>query len=188
METSRDQPTPAEAHLAAVQGLFLQYQPAVRGYILSMIPDFSLAEDVMQETFIVVTRKAAGFELGTSFPAWVKTIARFKALEAIRVNRNSPEYLSEEVIQALGADRSEFRENEDERLVHLASCIDELAPQAKRSILFRYKNDHLPPEIAGLMGCTVQSVNVTLSRARAFLRECVTRKASAPISSAPRHA
>lgn len=187
MEESRDHPTQTEAHVASVQRLFLQYQPAVRGYILSMIPDFSLAEDVMQETFIVVTRKATSFELGTSFPAWVKTIARFKALEAIRVNRNSPEYLSEEVIQALGADRSEFRENEDERLVHLATCINELAPQAKRSILYRYKNDHLPPEIAELMGCTVQSINVTLSRARAFLRECVIRKAAEEISREPRH-
>lgn len=187
MEDSHEPPTAAETHVAAVQGLFLQYQPAVRGYILSMIPDFSVAEDVMQETFIVVTRKAASFELGTSFPAWVKTIARFKALEAIRVHRNSPEYLSEEVIQALGADRSGFHKNEDERLVHLAACINELAPQAKRSILFRYKNDHLPPEIADLMGCTVQSVNVTLSRARAFLRECVMRKTTEEISGEPRH-
>jgi len=187
MENSRDQQTQGEAHVASVQRLFLQYQPAVRGYILSMIPDFSLAEDVMQEAFIVVTKKAASFELGTSFPAWVKSIARFKALEAIRVRRNSPDYLSEEVIQALGADRSEFQENEDERLVHLAACINELAPQAKRSILFRYKNDHLPPEIADLMGCTVQSVNVTLSRARAFLRECVTRKTAEEFSREPRH-
>ena len=171
--------TKEEAHTAAVQGLFLQFQPAVRGYVLSMIPDFSLADDVMQEIFLVVTRKAASFELGTSFPAWVKTIARFKGLEAIRAGRSRCETLSEEVLQALGAERSDFRNDTDERLGLLASCIEELAPQARRSIDFRYRQDHLPPEIAGLMGCTVQSVNVTLSRARAFLRECVMRKMEA---------
>ncbi len=171
--------TKEETHTTAVQGLFLQYQPAVRGYVLSMIPDFSLADDVMQEIFLVVTRKAAAFELGTSFPAWVKTIARFKALEAIRAGRARCETLSEEVIQALGAERAEFRGNTDERLGLLAACIDELAPQARRSIDLRYRKDHLPPEIAGLMGCTVQSVNVTLSRARAFLRDCVLRKMAA---------
>lgn len=168
-----------EAHTAAVQGLFLQFQPAVRGYVLSMIPDFSLADDVMQEIFLVVTRKAASFEIGTSFPAWVKTIARFKALEAIRAGRSRGEALSEEVLEALGAERSEFRSDTDERLTLLASCLQELAPQARRSIDLRYKQDHLPPQIAGLMGCTVQSVNVTLSRARAFLRECVLRKMDA---------
>ena len=165
-----------EGHTAAVQGLFLQFQPAVRGYVLSMIPDFSLADDVMQEIFLVVTRKATSFEIGTSFPAWVKTIARFKALEAIRAGRSRCETLSEEVLQALGAERSEFHGETDERLALLATCLQELAPQARRSIDLRYKQDHLPPEIAGLMGCTVQSVNVTLSRARAFLRECVLRK------------
>jgi RNA polymerase sigma-70 factor (ECF subfamily) len=162
-----------------VQGLFLQFQPAIRGYILSMIPDFSQADDVMQETFLVVTRKAASFELGTSFPAWVKTIARFKALEALRGGRCRFESLSEEVLEAIGAERTEFRGDTDDRLALLAECVDELAPQARRSIDFRYRNDHLPPEIADRMGCTVQSVNVTLSRARAFLRDCVLRKMAA---------
>ena len=173
-----DEPaTPEEAHTAQVQGLFLQYQPAVRGYVLAMIPDFSLADDVVQETFLTVTRKAASFELGTSFAAWVKTIARFKALEAIRARRF--ETLSDEVLQALGAEPRELRGETDERLPLLRACLDQLAPQARRSIDYRYQNDHLPPQIAGLMGCTVQSVNVTLSRARAFLRECVMRKMEA---------
>jgi RNA polymerase sigma-70 factor (ECF subfamily) len=168
-----------EAHTAAVQGLFLQFQPAVRGYVISMLPDFSLADDVMQEIFLVVTRKAASFEIGTSFPAWVKTIARFKVMEAMRAGRSKCETLSEEVLQALDAERTEFRSGGDERLHLLASCMEELAPQARRSIDFRYKQDHQPPQIAELMGCTVQSVNVTLSRARAFLRECVLRKMDA---------
>ena len=180
MHDETDKPTVEEAHTAAVQGLFLKFQPAIRSYILSIIPDFSLADDVVQETFLVVTRKAASFELGTSFTAWVKTIARFKALEAIRAGRGRCETLSVEVIEALGAEQAEFRGDTDERLVLLSACIRELAPQARRSIEFRYRGDHLPPEIAGLMGCTVQSVNVTLSRARAFLRECVMRKLSAP--------
>lgn len=169
-------PEKDEAHTAAVQGLFLQYQPAVRGYILSIVPDFSMADDVIQETFLVVTRKAASFELGTSFPAWVKTIARYKALEAIRSGRGRFESLSDEVIEALSAERHEFRTDTDERLTLLASCIEELAPQAKRSINLRYRNDHLPPEIASRMSCTIQSINVTLSRARSFLRDCVLRK------------
>lgn len=168
-----------ETHTEAVQKLFLQYQPAIRSHILSMIPDFSLADDVMQEIFLVVTRKADSFTLGSSFPAWVKTIARFKALEAIRSSGSHRfECLSEEVLEALGAEQRDFPSQMDERLCLLADCLGELAPQARRSIEFRYRNDHLPPEIANLMGCTVQSVNVTLSRARSFLRECVQRKMS----------
>lgn len=172
-------PTPIDEgdHTAKVQGLFLQYQPAVRGFVLAMIPDFSLADDVMQETFLVVTRKAHTFELGTSFAAWVKTIARFKALEAIRARRF--ESLSDEVLEALSTEPREFGGDSDERIALLRGCLDQLAPQARRSIDYRYRNEHMPPQIAGLMGCTVQSINVTLSRARAFLRECVQRRMEA---------
>ncbi len=166
-----------EDKTARVQGLFLQYQPAIRGYILSMVPDFSLADDIVQETFLVVTRRASTFELGSSFAAWVRTIARFKTLEAIRARRF--ESLSEEVLAALGTEDREFEGATDERISFLRSCVEKLAPQARKSIQLRYEGDHLPPQIAGLMGCTVQSVNVTLSRARAFLRDCVQRTMAA---------
>ncbi|MBK1817017.1 sigma-70 family RNA polymerase sigma factor [Luteolibacter yonseiensis] len=171
-------PTPSSIdendHTTKVQGLFIQHQPEIRGFVLAMIPNFSLADDVMQETFLIVTKKAASFEIGTSFAAWVKTIARYKALEAIRARKFDT--LSEEVLEALGSEPHEFAGDTDERLVLLRGCLDQLAPQARRSIDYRYQNENLPPQIASLMGCTVQSVNVTLSRARTFLRECVQRR------------
>ena len=172
-----------EDKIAKVQGLFLQYQPAIRGYILSMIPDFSLADDVVQETFLVVTRKASTFELGTSFGAWVRTIARFKVLEAIRARKF--ETLSEEVLDALATEDRGFAGDTDERIRLLRGCMEQLAPQARKSIRYRYEQDHLPPQIARLMGCTVPSVNVTLSRARAFLRDCVERNMATNLSGSP---
>lgn len=113
----------AEAHSAAVPGLFLQFLPAIRCYILSMVPDFSQADDVTRETLLVVTKKAASFEIGTSFPAWVKTIARFKALESPRSGRGSFECLSEEVKDPIGAERTEFRSETDERLALPTSLL-----------------------------------------------------------------
>jgi len=164
-------------HITRVQGLFIQHQPEIRGFVLAMIPNFSMADDVVQETFLIVTKKALSFEIGTSFSAWVKTIARYKALEAIRARRFDT--LSEDVLEALGTEPHEFAGDTDERLVVLRGCLEQLAPQARRSIDYRYQNENLPPQIANLMGCTVQSVNVTLSRARTFLRECVQRRMAA---------
>ena len=168
----------AEEHTAAVQRLFIQHQPMVRSFILGMIPDFSMADDVVQETFMVVTRKAAAFEVGTSFPAWVKTIARYKALEAIRASRGKMEFLSEEVLDVLFAESHDLPENVDQRLQHLSHCLNQLAPTARKAIDYRYRHDYRPPEIARLIGCTIQSINVTLSRARALLRSCVSRRAA----------
>ena len=163
-------------HVAQVQGLFLKHQPAVRGYILSMIPDFSLADDLVQETFLVVTRKADSFVLGTSFLAWVRTIARFKVLETLRADNRRPSCLSEEILEILAGEEENAPVEADTYMKHLDHCLGKLAPQARRAIELRYRGDHRPPEIARLLGCTVPSVNVTLSRARAFLRNCVDQQ------------
>ena len=60
---------------AHVQSLFLQHLPALRGFVLSLVSDFSLVDDVVQETFVTVTAKAASYQRGTNFRAWVWTIA-----------------------------------------------------------------------------------------------------------------
>jgi len=43
----------------------------------------------------------------------------------------------------------------------------------------RDQQAHRPPEIARIMGWTVEAVHVALSRARVFLRGCVTRRMGA---------
>jgi RNA polymerase sigma-70 factor (ECF subfamily) len=136
-------------------------------------------DDVIQETFITVNAKAAEFERGTNFRAWLWTIARFKALQALDARAGRHEQLDTEVIEALCAHDDAENWHDEEYLRQLAHCIGELAPQARRAIELRYHQAHRPPEIARLMGWTVEAVHVALSRARVFLRQCVTRRMKA---------
>jgi RNA polymerase sigma-70 factor (ECF subfamily) len=169
-------PDDHDTHVQAVQALFLQYQPGIRAFVISMVSDFSLADDVMQEAFLVVIKKAETFELGSNFPAWARSICRFKALETLRKQKKLSIGLSEEVLDALTFEPREFRRDTDERLIYLEECLEKLAPQARRSIDLRYANDHLPTQIAEITGGAIAAVNVTLSRARRFLRECVQER------------
>ena len=84
-----------------VQQLFVRHQGIVKAFILSLQPGFADAEDVLQETFLVVTRRAADFREGTNFVAWACSIARLKLFEARR-NASAPG-LSEETLAALAA-------------------------------------------------------------------------------------
>ena len=59
-----------------VQGLFLRHAGVLRGFVLGLLPDANRAEDVFQELFLTVTRKAADFRPGTNFLAWARSIAR----------------------------------------------------------------------------------------------------------------
>src|SRR5438270_9490379 len=85
-----------------VQQLFVKHQLGLRAFILSLEPNFTDAEDLLQEVFLVITRKANEFKEGTNFFAWGCTIARFKLMELLR-RRAKSQALSEEVIEALCA-------------------------------------------------------------------------------------
>src|SRR4051812_1550189 len=89
--------------LEFVQGLFVQHLPALRGFVLSLVSRFDLVDDIVQETFLIVSAKAGEFERGTNFRAWAWTIARFKALQALESRTSHQERLSPEVLEALCA-------------------------------------------------------------------------------------
>ncbi|MGV3534024.1 MAG: sigma-70 family RNA polymerase sigma factor [Chthoniobacteraceae bacterium] len=158
-----------------VSALFVRYSPEVRGFILALLPNPSLADDVFQETFLTVMRKSGDFQPGTNFLAWACTVARYKVMESMRSKASRMRPLSEEVIESLCAMMPE-PQNEDRELQALNECVEELHPHTKRAVELRYEQGHKPAEIANRLGWTAESVYVVLSRARATLRECVERK------------
>jgi RNA polymerase sigma-70 factor (ECF subfamily) len=162
------------AKIALVQQLFVQNLVPLRGMLAALVRDRHRVDDLVQETFLTVTAKAAVFREGTSFRGWCFTIARYKVLESFRA-RPSGEALSPEVLEALTAVEPVLPPNE-ERMQHLTICMEKLAPQARRAIELRYQQSHTPPEIAHVMGWTTGAVKVALSRARIVLRECVERQ------------
>ncbi|HET6407908.1 MAG TPA: sigma-70 family RNA polymerase sigma factor [Chthoniobacteraceae bacterium] len=161
----------------SVNALFVQFSPEIRGFILALMPNMSRADDVFQETFLTVSRKAADFQPGTNFLAWACTIARFKVLEAGRKRPNDLQPMSEEVLESLSAVVPE-PVNQEHELQLLNECMEELHPHTRRAMELRYEQGHKPAEIARRLSWTAESVYVVLSRARAALRDCVTRKLS----------
>jgi RNA polymerase sigma-70 factor, ECF subfamily len=151
-----------------VQQLFVRHQAAVRSYALALTGDFAAAEDVVQETFLTVTAKAADYVPGTNFVAWACTIARFKVLEHGRSARRFSQAVVDSLTASLPAE--EFAED---RLEKLLLCLERLPPRAKELIRLRYFSEHGPGEIAQLLGRSVAGVNSALLKARDMLRDCV---------------
>ena len=172
---SEEASSPAsEGKTFRVQQLFVAHQNMVRGFILALVPDFAAADDLVQEVFLVVTRKAASFQDGTNFIAWACAIARRKVLEWRRQRQTQPQLLSEAVIESLAATVPEAAIGR-ERSRALRGCLERLAPKALGMVRLRYYAGLAPQEIARQLGWKQDAVNVALSKARAFLRKCVER-------------
>lgn len=171
---SNNHPESAVDAVREVHALFLTHIDLIRGFIRALVRDHYLADDVLQETFLTVERKAESFDPGTNFPRWACSIARLKVLEIRRKHTGKLTFFSEEAIEALA--KSEPVEEMDCRLDLMEKCIEELPASMKKMIKLRYLVERKAPEIARQVGWSLESVYVGLSRARLALRECIQAK------------
>ncbi|HVJ46421.1 MAG TPA: sigma-70 family RNA polymerase sigma factor, partial [Luteolibacter sp.] len=132
-------------------------------------------DDVVQETFITMSKKAETFEPGTNFTAWICSIARYKAMEMRKATRLPFETLSDSVLNTLHA-MEPATDDFEKRVVYFEECLGKLAPQARRAMEMRYRDALLPVAISRKMSWSVGAVKVSLSRARTLLRDCVAAR------------
>lgn len=169
-----DSPDHAE-HTLQVQRLFVQHQQVILYYVLSIEPNLGDAQDIVQEAFLTVSRKATTYALGTNFPAWACTVARYQTLQFQRSRARAAARLDDDVMEMLYGGEETAPELLEPRTRALKECLGKLAPKAADLIRRRYHLGEMPEDIAPAVGWTPNSVRVALTRARQTLRVCVDR-------------
>ena len=172
MEVRSETPVAPPNHLVHVQENFVRHILPLRGFVYALVPRRHLVDDIVQETFLTACQKADTFEPGSNFRAWIFAIARFKALGALKRDRNQGNLLANDVIELLAREERADHRLEG-RVAALDHCIGRMAGSARQAVVLRYSENLGPTEIAQRMGWTVNALNVALSRARVFLRRCV---------------
>ena len=111
--------------------------------------------------------------------SWACGVARLKVLENLRQRkratvrqRKRATVLSEAAIVALTeeAPSPEVMAEQEDALQH---CLERLAPKARNLLWRRYSSRQSSVEMAEAAGMTSTAVRVALTKARAFLRDCV---------------
>ncbi len=161
-----------------VQKLFLRNSLMLQGFIHSLLPDKTAVEDVLHETFLVLTEKAGDFTEGTDFFAWAKAVAYRKALQAIQAQGRSARTLPVEVLERLigGEESGGFVEHWEERRSALQYCLEKLSGGVRRMLRLHYFEGLGVGDVARKVGWNRTSVSVAMSRGRHALRECVRRR------------
>lgn len=155
--------------------LFARSEAAVRSYILSLVADWNLAEDILQQSCLVMWRKFEQFELGSNFTAWALQIARFESLNVLKKRRRDRHVFNDEVLNLM-ADEAMFEQPrlESERRA-LSECIEKLDDRARVLLQSCYHDGDSVKEIASRMSCTPNSIYKALNRIRQNLFRCIQR-------------
>src|SRR5262245_52653303 len=74
----------ADGDQLAMRTLFGRHRVNLYRWLLRLVGEAALAEDLLSEVFLDVWRQAASFEARSSVSTWLLAIARYKALSARR--------------------------------------------------------------------------------------------------------
>ncbi len=157
----------------AFRRLIERHQDRVFGYLMGMVRDRDVANDLFQETFLRVIRAMrqdrGSYTRQGKWLSWVMRIARNAALDHLRkrkkwrdVDADAQDGSFWDRLPGDGpaADRQlDVRQRADV----LEACIDRLAPEQREVVLLRHETDLTFREIAELTGV---SINTALGRMR----------------------
>ena len=140
-----------------------RHAPSVFNYLLRLIHDEKLAEDLLQETFVAVWQGAGKFKRRSKARTWVFRIAHNRAVSWLR--RYRPESLEDDSQipgEEPGPETSVLINWRNEKLL---AALDSLSPNHRAVIELAFAQDLTYSEIAQIMRCPIGTVKSRMSYA-----------------------
>lgn len=161
----------ASGERLAMQVLFARHHVRVYRFVLRLVRDESVAEDLISEVFLDVWRQAGRFEGRSAVSTWLLAIARFKALSALR--RRPDEELDEETAQAIedSSDTPEAALEKKDKSAAIRKCLEKLSAEHREIIDLVYYHEKSVEEVAEIVGIPENTVKTRMFYARKRLAE-----------------
>ncbi len=158
---------------------FTKNQRRLYLYILAQVGRPNDAEEVLQETNLVIWRKASQFTPGTNFFAWASRIATYEVLKLRERRGRDKLRFSAEFVEVVAAEASEASDAWEDRRQALSVCLGKLRSRDRELIERRYATGETGKSVAEDLGRPINAVYQSLGRIRRVLIECVQRQLAA---------
>ncbi|MCE5184514.1 MAG: sigma-70 family RNA polymerase sigma factor [Planctomycetaceae bacterium] len=147
----------------------------IYAYIISLVPNDSDADDIMQETASLMWENFSKFEPGTNFVSWAVTIAKFQILNYRKRHRQSRTFLSDKAYDLLISETEKLQEEGLDRLHALRDCLRKLSQKDQQFIRLRYYEGASARIVAQKVGTSIDAVYRSGARLNHLLLNCVRR-------------
>jgi len=159
--------------------LFAQHEHQVYAYIVSVLGNWTDADEVMQETSVALWEMFDDFQEGTSFCSWACRIAYFRILRFREKRRRDRHEFNNEFVEAVAATALEEADLFEFRRKALGGCVEKLRPDDRELLRACYADGGTIKNAAEHLERPAKSVYKALARIRQALFDCVQRRLSA---------
>ena len=155
----------------AMQVLFARHHVRVYRFVLRLVRNDATAEDLISEVFLDIWRQAGKFEGRSAVSTWMLSIARFKALSAMRKRQDTE--LDDETAERIEdqADDPETALAKKDKGALLRQCLTALSAEHREIVDLVYYHEKSVEEVAGIVGIPEATVKTRMFYARKKLSE-----------------
>jgi|KBSMisStaDraftv2_1062788.scaffolds.fasta_scaffold128447_3 RNA polymerase sigma-70 factor (ECF subfamily) len=156
--------------------LYDRFSPGLFSMVIKMTGDEAEAEDVLQDAFAHIWRKAAGYDSRRSAPfTWAVMVTRNKCIDRLRVRQRFgkiADRYSQEVAAHSDVDDSSAEEaGMREQRARVRSALAGMAPEQQQAIEMAFFNDLTHEQIAERLGAPLGTVKARIRRGLLKLRD-----------------
>ncbi len=162
----------------ALADLYTRYRQPLFQYLAQLTPDYGLAEELLQDTFIAVWRSASGYAGRSSALTWLIGVARRQAHNTLRQRGLAPTDLADEAtLLTLVAPDPDPADAALAQAAHadLLAAIGRLATVHREALTLAFVHGLSYQEMADVLGVPIGTVKSRLNHARHALRAELAR-------------
>lgn len=148
-------------------------EPRVFAYIYTLLQNWADAQDVLQETGIVLWQKLDEFTSGTDFVRWACRIAYFEVQKHRHRQHARKTLLSESFVELLAQRMSSSSEELQSLTAALGPCVEKLKTPERELIRVHYLLGTSVKSAAAQTGHSTESAYKSLQRVRRKLFDCI---------------
>ncbi len=157
---------------AAFRRLYDLSSRFVFGVVLAILRDSQMAEDVAQEVYISVWKRARTFDTGKGNPlAWMAAIARNRAIDRLRAERARGFISYTDDVPDIAGDAPPADLTVDAITVRRA--LADLRPEFRNALLLTYFQGYTHSELAGVLNVPAGTARSWVRRGLAALKEAL---------------
>lgn len=144
------------------------------GYIYAMLHNMSDAEDVYQQTTVLLWEKFDEFQQGTDFTSWALKIAYYNVKNFQRTQSRARVFFSDAVMEKVAASYQSVGPTEStERADALVQCLRQLPERHRALLQLRYAESASIKQLAKQENKSEAAVSMVLTRLRKSLWRCI---------------
>ncbi len=159
---------------AAFKSLYERFQRPLFAFLMRMVRDQAMANELLNDVMLDVWRSAANFEGRSSAGTWIFGIAHNKAISLLRRRREEqmPEDAADTIADDAATPDATAEQADLGRMME--RLLDRLSPEHKAVLQLTYYQDMSVQEIASTLDCPVNTVKTRMFYGRQRMRELLS--------------